>query len=95
MWFCKLQSVLHVQHENKVLNPGLIVQRIATDLEICLYGLHNHRVGRKSGVSWYYHVTLNKKLQHKPLLRWQFGLVYVDKPDARKPSRLQFIKNFT
>ena len=26
MWFCKLQSVLHVQHENKVLNPGLSVQ---------------------------------------------------------------------
>ena len=47
MWFCKLQSVLHVQHENKVLNPGLIVQRIATDLVICLYGLQNHRVGSK------------------------------------------------
>ena len=25
MWFCKLQSVLHVQHDNKVLNPGLSV----------------------------------------------------------------------
>ena len=36
---CKLQSVLHMQHENKVLNPGLCVQRIATDLEIGLYGL--------------------------------------------------------
>ena len=31
MWFCKLQSLLHVQHENKVLNPGLSVQRIATN----------------------------------------------------------------
>ena len=48
MWFCKLQSVLHVQHENKVLNPGLRVQRIATDLEIRLYGLKNHRVGTKN-----------------------------------------------
>ena len=48
MWFCKLQSVLHVQHENKVLNPGLSVQRIATDFEICLYGLQNHRVGSKN-----------------------------------------------
>ena len=48
MWFCKLQSVLHVQHENKVLNPGLSVQRIATDLEICLLGLQNHRVGSKN-----------------------------------------------
>ena len=46
--FVKLQSVLHVQHENKVLNPGLSVQRIATDLEICLYGLQNHRVGSKN-----------------------------------------------
>ena len=35
MWFCKLQSVLHKQHENKVLNPGLSVQQIATHLEIC------------------------------------------------------------
>ena len=41
MWFCKLHSVLHMQHENKVLNPGLSVQRIATDLEICFYGLQN------------------------------------------------------
>ena len=46
--FCKLQSVLHVQHENKVLNPGLSVQRITTDLEICLYGLQNHRVEIKN-----------------------------------------------
>ena len=47
MWFCKLQSVLHIQHENKVLNPGLIVQRIAIELVICLYRLQNHRVGSK------------------------------------------------
>ena len=48
MLFCKLQSVLHVQHENKALNTGLSVQRIATDLEICLYGLQNHCVGSKN-----------------------------------------------
>ena len=47
MWFCKLQSVLHVQHENKILDPGLSVQQIATDLEICLSRLQNHRVGSK------------------------------------------------
>ena len=47
MWFCKLQSVLH---ENKVSNSGLNVKRIATDLEICLYGLQNHRVGSKDPV---------------------------------------------
>ena len=53
--FCKLQSVVHVQQENKVLNPGLSVQRIATDLEICLYGLQNHCVGSKN---WEFHGIL-------------------------------------
>ena len=48
MWFCKLQSVLHVQHENKVLIPGLSVQQIATDLVVCLYGLKNHSIGSKN-----------------------------------------------
>ena len=48
MWFCKLQSLLHVQHKNKVLDPGLSVKRIATDVEICLYGLQNHGVGSKN-----------------------------------------------
>ena len=48
MWLCKLQSMFLVQHENKVLNPGLSVQQIETDLEICLYGLQNHRVGSKN-----------------------------------------------
>ena len=40
--------MLHVQPENKVLNPGLSVQQIATKLESCLYGLQNHRVGSKN-----------------------------------------------
>ena len=48
MWFCKLQSVLQVQHKNKVWNPGLSIQRIATDLESCLYRLQNHGVGSKN-----------------------------------------------
>ena len=47
MRFCKLQSLLHVQHENKVLDPGLSVPGITTDLEICLYGLQNHCAGSK------------------------------------------------
>ena len=47
-WFCKLQSVLHLQHKHKVSNPGLSVQRITTDLEICSYGLQNYRVGSKN-----------------------------------------------
>ena len=37
----------HVVNSLMKLAPGLIVQRIATDLVICLYGLQNHRVGSK------------------------------------------------
>ena len=49
MWLCKLQSGLHVQHENKVLNTGLSVKGIATDLEICLYRLQNHLQNHRVG----------------------------------------------
>ena len=48
MWFCRLQSGLHVQHKNKVLISGLSVQRITTKLEICLHRLQNHCVGSQS-----------------------------------------------
>ena len=37
-----------MQQEKKVLNPGLSVQRIATNLEICLCELQNHCVGSKT-----------------------------------------------
>ena len=66
MWLCKLQSVLHVQHENKVLNPGLSVQRIATDLKnLFIRTSKSPRRKQNSWVSWYYLVTL-KSYNIKP-----------------------------
>ena len=65
MWFCKLQPVLHVQHENKVLNPGLSVQRIATDLEIFIWTSKSPCRKQIFGVSLYYLVTL-KSYNTKP-----------------------------
>ena len=92
MWLCKLQSGLHVQHENKVLNTGLSVQVIATDLEIIQTSKSPSKSPcrkQKSGVSWYYLVTLKVTTQNlvalavwvniylKPKVTLHFELLYI------------------
>ena len=63
----KTQLVLHVQHENKVLYPGLRAQRIATNHNICTCRLKRHCVETKI-TEFHYYTFSNKKDTTKSLV---------------------------
>ena len=49
LWYCKLQSVLHVQHANKVLNLDSVLSESQPTQKFVFtnFKLQNHRVGCK------------------------------------------------